>query len=96
MADDQNTNPNIVPPNDETPYLDGIVNQWGTDTDDPSVQGTGYSPDNGVHFHVTNTIHGRKFRQEDADRLWKYLEPMISDLIDKKLNGGESSRSKES
>lgn len=39
--------------------------------------GYGYSPDNGRTFYVTNTIKGRKFRQEDADRLWKFLKPMI-------------------
>lgn len=96
MANDQKTNPNIIPPDDDTPYLSAIINQFGTDTNEPSVQGLGYSPDNGVHFYVTDTIQGRKYRQEDADRLWKYLEPKISNLIDEKLqnvnkeSGGES------
>ena len=47
--------------------------------------GYGYSPDNGRTFYVTNTIKGRKFRQEDADRLWKFLEPMIEKLIEDKF-----------
>ncbi|KRL27315.1 hypothetical protein FD27_GL001069 [Limosilactobacillus frumenti DSM 13145] len=47
--------------------------------------GYGYSPDNGRTFFVTNTIKGRKFRQEDADRLWKFLKPMIEKLMTKKF-----------
>lgn len=61
----------------------GIVNQPGIDSDD-GVWGYGYSPDNGEHFYVTDTIKGRKFRQEDADRLWKYLEPKVKELIKEK------------
>lgn len=61
----------------------GIVNQPGIDSDD-GVWGYGYSSDNGEHFYVTDTIKGRKFRQEDADRLWKYLEPKIKELIKEK------------
>ena len=47
--------------------------------------GYGYSPDNGKTFFVTNTIKGRKFRQEDADRLWKFLKPLIEKLIEDKF-----------
>lgn len=47
--------------------------------------GYGYSPDNGQTFYVTNTIKGRKFRQEDADRLWKFLKPMIGKLVEEKF-----------
>lgn len=47
--------------------------------------GYGYSPDNGRTFYVTNTIKGRKFRQEDADRLWKFLKPMIEKLVEEKF-----------
>ncbi|WP_314737065.1 hypothetical protein [Limosilactobacillus urinaemulieris] len=78
MTDNNNqNNSSIVPPNDDTPYLSAIVNQFGTDTDEPNVQGLGYSPDNGVHFYVNDTIKGRKYRQEDADRLWPYLKKYI-------------------
>lgn len=47
--------------------------------------GYGYSPDNGRTFYVTNTIKGRKFRQEDADRLWKFLKPMVEKLVEEKF-----------
>lgn len=77
MADNNNNNPNIIPPDNNTPYLSAIINQFGTDTAEPSVKGIGYSPDNGVHFYVTDTIWGRKYRQEDADRLWPYLKKYI-------------------
>lgn len=93
MADDnKRDNSSLVPPNDDTPYFSSIINRFGTDTDNPSVQGLGYSPDNGVHFYVTDTIKGRKYRQEDADRLWKFLEPMIKKLI----SGGETNSGKQS
>ena len=85
MTDNNNNNPNIVPPDNNTPYLSAIISQFGTDTDEPTIQGLGYSPDNGVHFYVTDTVYGRKYRQEDAERLWKYLEPMVQNLIDKKF-----------
>lgn len=77
MADNNNNNPNIIPPDNNTPYLSAIINQFGTDTAEPSVKGLGYSPDNGVHFYVTDTIWGRKYRQEDANRLWPYLKKYI-------------------
>lgn len=63
----------------------GIVNQPGYDTED-GVYGYGYSPDNGQHFYVTDTIFGRKYRQEDADRLWKFLEPKIKQLIKEEVS----------
>lgn len=77
MADNNNNNPNIVPPDNDTPYLSAIISQFGTDTDEPTIQGLGYSPDNGVHFYVTDTIYGRKYRQEDADRIWPYLKKYV-------------------
>lgn len=77
MADNNNNNPNIVPPDNDTPYLSAIISQFGTDTDEPTIQGLGYSHDNGVHFYVTDTIYGRKYRQEDAERLWPYLKKYI-------------------
>lgn len=90
------TSGGVTPPNADTAYFQQIAMSPGTDIE-TGEWGYGYSPDNGLHFYVTDTTFGRKYRQEDADRLWKYLEPMISDLIDKKLNnGGESSGSKES
>lgn len=61
-----------------------IAMDKGIDSETGQI-GYGYSPDNGKTFFVTNTIKGRKFRQEDADRLWKFLEPMIEKLIEDKL-----------
>lgn len=61
-----------------------IVMDKGIDSESGQI-GYGYSPDNGKTFFVTNTIKGRKFRQEDADRLWKFLEPMIEKLIEDKF-----------
>ena len=45
------------------------------------IVGLGYSPDNGLHFFVTNTIKGRVFRQEDADRLWPFMKGFVSRQI---------------
>ena len=61
-----------------------IVMDKGIDSETGQL-GYGYSPDNGRTFYVTNTIKGRKFRQEDADRLWKFLKPMIGKLIEDKF-----------
>lgn len=61
-----------------------IVMDKGIDSESGQI-GYGYSPDNGKTFFVTNTIKGRKFRQEDADRLWKFLKPMIGKLIEDKF-----------
>ena len=64
-----------------------IAMDKGIDSETGQI-GYGYSPDNGKTFFVTNTIKGRKFRQEDADRLWKFLEPMIEKLIEDKFKNG--------
>ena len=61
-----------------------IVMDKGIDSETGQL-GYGYSPDNGRTFYVTNTIKGRKCRQEDADRLWKFLKPMIGKLIEDKF-----------
>lgn len=61
-----------------------IAMDKGIDSETGQI-GYGYSPDNGKTFFVTNTIKGRKFRQEDADRLWKFLEPMIEKLLEVKF-----------
>ena len=88
MADDTNTNPNLIPPDNNTPYLSAIINKFGTDTNEPSVQGLGYSPDNGVHFYVTDTIWGRKYRQEDADRLYPFLKQYFGTPSSGSTSGG--------
>lgn len=61
-----------------------IAMDKGIDSETGQI-GYGYSPDNGKTFFVTNTIKGRKFRQEDADRLWKFLKPLIEKLIEDKF-----------
>ena len=70
MKDDQ-TNP----PVDEI-QVQKIAMQPGYDTE-TGQWGYGYSPDNGVHFFVLNSIYGRKFRQEDADRIWPFLKDKV-------------------
>lgn len=62
-----------------------IAMDKGIDSESGQI-GYGYSPDNGKTFFVTNTIKGRKFRQEDADRLWKFLEPKIKQLIKEEVS----------
>lgn len=50
--------------------------EWGQDTDS-RLWGMGYSPDNGEHFYVLNTTYGRKYRQEDGDRIWPFLNAKV-------------------
>ncbi|MGP3260752.1 pyocin knob domain-containing protein [Limosilactobacillus fermentum] len=66
-----------------------IILEWGQDTES-GVWGLGYSPDNGKNFYVLNTIFGRKYRQEDADRLWEFLKPKISTIKDEKGDEGDA------
>ena len=61
-----------------------IAMDKGIDSETGQI-GYGYSPDNGKTFFVTNTIKGRKFRQEDADRLWKYRKRLIEKLNEDKF-----------
>lgn len=72
--------PVIIAPSDTDKYIQGIVQQYGYDTE-TGVWGSGYSNDNGVHFYVTDTVYGRKYRQEDADRLWMFLSSKIKSLF---------------
>lgn len=62
-----------TPTQPSEPGYRAIVLEYGFDTE-AGVFGRGYSPDNGKTFHVTDTSFGRKFRQEDADRLSPYLK----------------------
>ena len=72
-----NINPVVVQPTADLQYIQPIMLQPGYDTE-TNIYGLGYSPDNGVHFYVTYTTFGRKYRQEDADRLWPYLKGLAS------------------
>lgn len=64
---------NIPKPSTDERYIQEIVLDPGYDSES-GQWGYGYSPDNGVHFFVLNSIYGRKFRQEDADRLYPFLK----------------------
>lgn len=64
---------NIPKPSTDERYIQGIVLDPGYDSES-GQWGYGYSPDNGAHFFVLNSIYGRKFRQEDADRLYPFLK----------------------
>ena len=75
-----NVNPVVIKPTDDLQYIQPIMLQPGYDTE-TNIYGLGYSPDNGVHFYVTYTTFGRKYRQEDADRLWKYMQGFVSKQI---------------
>lgn len=67
------------PPVDEI-QVQKIAMQPGYDTE-TGQWGYGYSPDNGVHFFVLNSIYGRKFRQEDADRIWPFLKGKVRSVM---------------
>ena len=75
-----NVNPVVTKPTADLQYIQPIMLQPGYDTE-TNIYGLGYSPDNGVHFYVTYTTFGRKYRQEDADRLWKYMQGFVSKQI---------------
>lgn len=75
-----NINPVVTKPTADLQYIQPIMLQPGYDTE-TNIYGLGYSPDNGVHFYVTYTMFGRKYRQEDADRLWQYLKGFVSKQI---------------
>lgn len=75
-----NINPIVTKPTADLQYIQPIMLQPGYDTE-TNIYGLGYSPDNGVHFYVTYTTFGAKYRQEDADRLWKYLQGFVSKQI---------------
>lgn len=57
-----------------------IILDRGTDSE-LGIVGLGYSPDNGEHFFVTNTIKGRVFRQRDVDMLWPLLVDKIKSTM---------------
>lgn len=54
-----------------------IVLEPGYDTDSGEY-GRGYSNNNGKTFHVTDTTYGRKYRQEDGDRIAPFLKKYFS------------------
>ena len=94
IADSEPQSPDkqpIVPPTLTTdmPYIRGIVSQPGFDTES-GIWGYGYSPDNGENFYVNDTVFGRKYRQEDADRIWPYLKGFVKDQLKDAIAGSVS------
>ena len=57
-----------------------IILDRGTDSE-LGIVGLGYSPDNGEHFYVTNTIKGRVFRARDVDMIWPLLVDKIKSVM---------------
>ena len=76
----------------DTTLYKQIVLEWGQDTDS-RLWGMGYSPDNGEHFYVLNTTYGRKYRQEDGDRIWPFLKPKIGTIKGEKGDAGADGKS---
>lgn len=67
-------------PTSEDKMVRQIILQPGYDTD-TGIYGLGCSFDNGATFKVYWTIYGRKFYQEDADRLWPFLKNKITNAM---------------
>lgn len=80
-----NINPVVTKPTADLQYIQPIMLQPGYDTE-TNIYGLGYSPDNGEHFYVNDTVFGRKYRQEDADRLWPYLKDFVSKQVSAALS----------
>lgn len=68
----------------DTTLYKQIALEWGQDTDS-HLWGMGYSPDNGEHFYVLNTTYGRKYRQEDGDRIWPFLNDKVDGTVSKQV-----------
>ena len=66
MSNTSTSNDKTVVDNDEVKL---IIGEIGRDTK-TGIIGRGYSFDNGNTFHVTDTIYGRLYTQNDADGLW--------------------------
>lgn len=62
-----------------------IILDQGTDTE-LGIVGLGYSPDNGTHFFVTNTIMGRVYRKQDVENLWPLLKDKIQRVMSDSLS----------
>lgn len=72
-------------PTSEDKMVRQIILQPGYDTE-TGIYGLGCSYDNGKTFKVYWTIFGRKYYQEDADRLWPFLKNKIGDIKNGSLN----------
>lgn len=67
----------FTPPTDLPEETKNIVLQ---DMVVDGIRGLGCSPDNGITRKIYWTIFGRKYYQEDADRLWPFLKDKISEI----------------
>lgn len=83
------TSPSKPDPTPQKEMYRQIVEEYGYDSE-TGIYGKGYSNDNGQTFVVQDTAYGRKYRQQDADSLWKFLRPMVEALIHEK-EGGKAS-----
>lgn len=79
-------NPDKPKPTPQEEMYRQIVEEYGYDTE-TGIYGKGYSHDNGKTFVVQDTAYGRKYRQQDADSLWKLLKPMVEVFIKEKEGG---------
>lgn len=84
--------PNKPDPTPQEEMYRQIVEEYGYDSE-TGIYGKGYSNDNGKTFVVQDTAYGRKYRQQDADYLWKLLKPMVEALIQGKEGGGANGAS---
>lgn len=85
---DKPVNPDKPKPTQQEEMFRQIVEEYGYDTE-TGIYGKGYSHDNGKTFVVQDTAYGRKYRQQDADSLWKLLKPMVESFI-KGNEGGKA------
>lgn len=67
----------FTPPTDLPEETKNIVLQ---DMVVDGIRGLGCSPDNGITRKIYWTIFGRKYYQEDADRLWPFLKNKIGEI----------------
>lgn len=67
----------FTPPTDLPEETKNIVLQ---DMVVDGIRGLGCSPDNGITRKIYWTIFGRKYYQEDADRLWPFLKDKIGEI----------------
>lgn len=63
-----------------------IIGEIGRDTK-TGIIGRGYSFDNGKTFHVTDTIYGRVFDENDADAAWNNgMHDKVKDKINQEID----------
>lgn len=80
---------NTLTSNDKTVADDAkvklIIGEIGRDTQ-TGIIGRGYSFDNGNTFHVTDTIYGRLYTQNDADGLWNNgLHEKVKEKVNREI-----------